>query len=221
MAIAFDAASSVSGTNVSSLSWSHATASLTNGIVIVTGGGYNWAAWSVSNCTYDAVGITKKFDYVRPSGDKDHITAWYKVAPAAGSKQIVLSFSATLETAAAGAVTLSGVDQSTPLDTAATAAGSSGNPTVAVSSATDDLVFDIVLVSYGSGGTITPDASQTQRWEKESIGAYSYGCSTKPGAASVTMTWTQSGGLWIIGGCSINPAAAAGPPVGGMFLTFP
>src|SRR4030095_6169577 len=84
-------------------------------------------------------------------------------------------------------------------------------PTVTVSSGPGDLVVDTV-VARGDTLTLTPGAGQTELFNyttgvssTDVIGAGS----TKPGAASVTMTWTEEtdiGKSWAIGAVSIRSA---------------
>lgn len=71
------------------------------------------------------------------------------------------------------------------------ATGSTVPSSVTVSSAVGQLVCDILGYDNGNGANIVADASQTDRSNVgPGTGNLTFGVSTKPGAASVTMQWT-------------------------------
>ena len=121
---------------------------------------------------------------------------------------------------AAGAVSYTGVNQTTPLGTAASNKGKSTTASVSVSSAAGELVVDAVgRRSDVTSNPISPGAGQTQRWNTHT-GANSAtngatgGASEKAGAATVPMSWTWSGSIeWAIAGVSLKPAPDTTPPV--------
>ena len=75
---------------------------------------------------------------------------------------------------------------------------STGNPSLAVSSSTSSLVFDGVAVDLGGAcSTWTKGASQTlvSGWSNLCTTAdFNTSGSTQPGAASITMSWTDTSG---------------------------
>lgn len=84
------------------------------------------------------------------------------------------------------ALTLQGVDQATPVSGPQT----SGAASLAVTSATGDLVVDAIA---GSGASVAVAGGQTLVANNNDLvfnGDPDTGASTKPGAASVTMNWT-------------------------------
>lgn len=96
------------------------------------------------------------------------------------------------------AVCLSGVNQTTPND-AATAVDAGGVTSISsdISSETGDLVIDFVGVN--GDPTITAGAGQTERANflvqqdgQPASGGTKVGCSTEPGGATVTMSWSWS-----------------------------
>jgi len=137
------------------------------------------------------------------------------LAPPTGTYNVVITFSAPLRRAAtAGVMTFTGVHQTTPLGTFASdfrqAPLITDPPTVNVTSAANELVFDTVACETCTSHTV--GAGQTQRWNLIETSGYpqTLGAgSTEPGAAgSVTMSWTQgTADHWAIGGVSIKPAA--------------
>jgi hypothetical protein len=106
-----------------------------------------------------------------------------------------------------GVVDFSGVNQSTPLGTLATANGTNSTPSVAVTSATDELVIDFMYSGYIN---ITAGADQTIVWEHDNTDNTSGGSSTEPGTTSVTMSWTLANTgwdtRWLIGAVPVKPA---------------
>lgn len=136
---------------------------------------------------------------------------YYLLSPPTGSNP----FSVTMSAGDNGAIavqTYSGVNQSTPFGTPATAAGSSGAASVTVSSASGDLVLDAVC--RVDGESMTVDGSQTEiAQDGGSIADAStrrIGVSKESGAASVSMDWTWASSLsWHHIGTSIIAAAAA------------
>jgi hypothetical protein len=173
----------------------------------------NQGSETVSNVTYNGVGLTPVGSATQGIGSRVEI--WSLIAPATGTHDVVVTFSANLEeTAKVGVMTFTGVHQTTPLGTFVGANGNSLGPaTVDVSSATNELVFDTVGCSLVTNGctSLTVGAGQTQRWlEQTPDGAPGYrgGGSTEPGAATVTMSWTIGGTAsspWAIGAVPIKP----------------
>jgi len=136
------------------------------------------------------------------------VEIWKLVAPTTGSGDVVVTFSAALnKEAVAGAMTFTGVHQTTPLGAFASAIGNSSTPaTVDVDSAAGELVFGVASDEYEA---LTTDPSQTERWNitvDQTIGAGS----TEAGAApTVTTSWTLLGvnNHWAVAGISIKPSA--------------
>jgi hypothetical protein len=158
--------------------------------------------------------------------DNARIEIWRLINPPAGSNTVSITFNDAFddpvneEGASAGAVSFTGVHQGTPLGTFASAAASgSSAPSVTVSSAVGELVFDTVA---RKGAAVTMDPSQTEQWNLctdagcSNVGG---GASTEPGAASVTMSWTPANDRWAIGAVPIKPAAVSPPPSAGVCST--
>lgn len=143
-----------------------------------------------------------------------HVSGHYYIAPATAAANIVVTMAGANERFVVGALALSGVHQTTPVGTHATASGSSTEASVAVSSAVGELVVD-TLVKNGVSDSVTPGTGQTQRWLTQSgtSGPATGAGSTEAGAASVTMSWSwTTGGSagWRIGAVPFQPAAGGG-----------
>lgn len=84
-----------------------------------------------------------------------------------------------------------GVDQDKPFQGTIAAAGSGETATKAVTSATGQLVMDVV--SVWTGPDLTVGANQTNRQETTETGGVTGGTSTEAGGATITMSWTWTG----------------------------
>jgi hypothetical protein len=140
------------------------------------------------------------------------VEIWKLVAPTTGSGNVVVTFNAPLSAeAVAGVMTFSGVDQSSPLRTFASAIGNNTtSATVDVESAAGELVFGVVACEYDA---VTTDPSQTEYWNISVNGTATNGAgSTEAGAAgTVPMTWAIQAdptpdNHWAVGGISIKPS---------------
>lgn len=211
MAIAFDAATSFNGgaSQVSSVTFAHTVGSGANRILVVGVALRNGTGQSVTGVTYNGVAMTSAG--VAINGTTVRTSLWTLVNPASGTHDVVVSMSAAA-VVAGGAHSYTGVDQTTPIGTAATATGNSNAPSVNVSSATDQLVVDSGGHSNStSNGTV--GSGQTQSYHDKSTGAatsnvVAYG-SREAGAPTVTMSWSTSDSNarpWAIVGVPLRPA---------------
>jgi uncharacterized repeat protein (TIGR01451 family) len=148
---------------------------------------------TVSNITYAGSSLSKVAALSQSNGMRVEI--WRMTNPPVGTAPVVLT--ATVGGGArvgivATAVTLIGVDQTTPLGVAVTNGAASGtSATATVTASTTDLVMDTLAVANGT--TVTPGTGQAQIWYQDSgtLSSDPNGSgSTKAGAASVTMTET-------------------------------
>jgi hypothetical protein len=141
------------------------------------------------------VGSTFKYNTTVPN---DYISYWYLLNPAVGTFNIVASGTKSATTTAyvrAGTIVLQGVKQQAP-EASATASGSGTALSVPITTLSDN-AWIVDLASGAQGGTIlTPEASQTKRWE--TITQIRGSGSTKPLAVhgSTTMSWTVVSEDW-------------------------
>jgi hypothetical protein len=189
----------------STITVSHTTSGTNRLMLVGISGSYSSGSPVISGVTYNGVALS-----LVGSEAESNFKIWiYKlVAPATGTHDVVVSFSTLPDQGCVvGVETFTGVDQTTPLGTFASASANTGDtPTVDVSSATGELVFD-TLWSY-SGYTATVGAGQTQQWNT-TCAPYTRGSgSTEAGASTVTMSWTISNSYhWAIGAVPIKPFA--------------
>jgi uncharacterized repeat protein (TIGR01451 family) len=149
--------------------------------------------------------------------DNARIEIWRLVNPPIGPNTVAITFNDAFndpvngEGAVAGAVSFTGAHQTTPLGTFVSATNScpacSELPSVTVSSAANELVFDTVARKFNP---VSVDPSQTEQWNRFLAGNVGGGASTEPGAASVTMSWTPANNRWAIGAVPIKPSPSCG-----------
>ena len=183
--------------------------------------GVHWRTTSitVSGITYAGVALTR-LGGATVSVNRA-VDYWYLIAPTTGTNNVVVTMSAAARTVV-GAISRTGVHQTTPLGTAATASGTSTAPSVTVTSATDELVDDALTASV-AGAVLTAGTGQTERYDTFYDPSIQGGGSDEAGAASVAMDWTiNTSQEWCQIGVGIKPAGAAGtsltPPVGSAVL---
>jgi len=203
----FDNNSTGNGTD--DFSFSHTNNCTVNcGMVVVTctstGGGT-----SVSSVTYNSVAMTELGGVggVFQVGVRTQL--WQLNSPTSGTNSVAVAVTNSNE-ASAAAITYSNVNQSTAVGTPTTGGGSGSAPSIAVTSAVGEVVVDGVCST--DNVTFTAGAGQTKR-AGLAVNNVSNGASEEAGAASVTMSWTNSVTDWAAIGVSLKPSAA--PPVGG------
>lgn len=214
MAVAVDATTTdgtASGVPQSSRTFSHTCSGSNRLLIVDVCNDEDSSAVTVSSVTYNGVALTQRITVNRSNSIRASI--WYLIAPATGANNVVVTLASSQEFVAA-ARSYTGVSQTTPLGTAASANATSTAPSVNVSSAADELVHDVVDV-IGSN-TYTIGAGQTERWTKTAsssgvVDVVNARGSTEVGAATTTMSWTLAlSDLWVIAAVPIKPSAAAG-----------
>jgi hypothetical protein len=213
-AVAYNSAGSVGGAGVSSLSFNLSTAGSDRALA-GNAMAYDGATCSISSMTYNAVALTNIGSTSVNDGSATlRVNQRQLVAPATGSNTFQVNFGgggADCADLAISAVSMTGVDPTTPIGTQASANGTGNTLSVNVTSTTDELVVD----SFSSQwlGVFSVGAGQTQRANVQgSNGFLRHGSSTEAGAASVTMSWTTSGGpVWVIAGTPFKPVSAGAP----------
>lgn len=153
-------------------------------------------------------------------GSSPSSALYYYIAPATGPHDLVSDLAGAGGRHSIAGVPMDGVDQTTPAENGTAATGTSSPATVDVTSATGNLVVDLLMWNHsGAGGTTTKDASQDIVIDRENYdGARSWGMSSEAGDTTVTMSWTGtqvSGSTWVLSAASIKAAAAASGDIAG------
>ena len=185
------------------------TTSGTNRLMLVGVSMAPKSGYTVSAITYN--GDNLSVVGTREQSDKARIEIWRLIAPDIGTHDVVVTLSNSgHEGAAVGVMTFNNVDQTSPLGTFVSAVGDAGSPTVNVSSAAGELIFDTLVLEHDGDLSITPGSGQTERWDLD-VGKINAGGSTKPGAASVTMSWSFVGDKkWALGAVPVKPVSGSG-----------
>ena len=180
---------------------SHTTGTGSNRLMLV---GISQKNKAVTGVTYDGTPLSLVGEVLTNSNAKVHL--YSLLNPPSGTANVVVSLNANPDKGiVVGVTTFTEVHQSSPLGTFNGAQNSSSTPSVNISSAVGELVFDVISVR--SSSSLTVGSGQTQRWNTNTGSEIWGGGSTKSGAGTTTMSWTPSGSVdWAIGGVSIQPA---------------
>jgi len=211
--IGYDTATSTQG-SASSFTWSHTTTG-SNRLLVVGVAIRDTGNPTVSSITYGGVGLT----FIRADTLLGSVRSelWYLVGPASGSNNIVVTLSSSAN-AAMGAVSLTGVEQSSPLDAHNGGTGTSTAPSTTVTTVSDN-AWVIDNVAFRSTGTNAPTATagsgQTERWSayydgsamQQNVRSKGSTEGPKSPAGSVVMDWSLSASVdWAISAAAFKPA---------------
>jgi hypothetical protein len=125
------------------------------------------------------------------SGSQNLTQVWALLSPPVGTANVVITLSA-MKNVAGGATSFFCVNQTTPFGPTGSASGMSATASVNVASASNQLVLDAVS-GNGDAVSLAAAAGQTERYNTgtgTAGGNVRAGGSTKPGAPTVTMSWT-------------------------------
>ena len=208
--VAFDAVTSARETvSDGVLSLSHTSTGSDRGVFV--GNGNSGATGGVlsTSVTYGGESMVEMWDALFGSFGGH---AGYRFHNQATASQTVTStVPGTPDEHALGVISMTGVDQTTPVGTPVSATGTTSPATVTVGSVSaDDMVVDSMYTLFGGAPSIGAD--QTQRYAEDLIGSagdeiYLKG-STQPGSAGGVMSWSNDGTAdWGIGAVAFKPAA--------------
>jgi hypothetical protein len=151
----------------------------------------NTSRQTVSSVTYGGVSMTQVPGGTATQGTLARAELWYLTNPPTGANDVVVTFSANA-ISRAGAISFTGVNQATPLGTANGANNRTSTATVDVSSATNEVVVDVVAMESTSA-TISAGANQNLGFDSDAGSTnIRAGGSYEAGAGTVTMSWTIS-----------------------------
>lgn len=207
--VAFDAATDaqeVSGDGI--LSLSH-TASGSNRAAFIGVASSDGSGGKNGSVTYGGVSATELWD--SRVGSLYHTTAGYRyLAPATSATTVTSTLTAATDEHTLGVISMTGVDQTTPVGNTQKSGSTTGNATVTATGVNaDDLVVDHLVTDATS---ITIGADQTLR-NTETITGHHMRMSTQGGASGGVMSWTTSSfeflSGWELGAAVFKTAAAA------------
>lgn len=207
-AIAFDSATTMSSNNSTTVTGSHTPVSTTNGVALACVTWQRGTLGTLNSVTYGGNAMTL-IAGATDGGGQRRAELWRYVGYASGASTVTGTFDATKNDARMTVMTYTGVDQVTPIGTAATATGGASPITVNVTSAAGELVVDCAE-GGASADPITVGAGQTQRSNHGDGTNHTQVTSEEAGAASVTMSWTLTASdYWAQVAVPLKPASAA------------
>lgn len=220
MAIALDATSASAWTDASPLTWNHTVGTGDDRFLVVgisTAGGSSASPTSV---TFDGVSMTKVRE--DPFGTTLASSVWVLENPNSGTKVISVAFNDTLQNCFGGAISYTGVNQSTTVDSAT---GTNGTATGAiafnVTTVADNCwVFGHVATEAVSGLVVnTP--TLTSRWTTNHLSTTATNGqdnnAPKTPAGAVSVGWTLAGTTvdYAMSGISFRPSGISKGTVAG------
>lgn len=215
MAIAFDNASNSGDLSASTgTTFSHTCAGSNRFLAVgVSVKDITLADRTVASITYAGSNLT--FSHANDNGSDLRTEWWYMVNPATGANNVVVSMGGTCNGLGIGAVSLTGVDQTSPINVTTGVTGNSGTPSRAITTTVDNCWILDVLANDQVASTIAADAGQVENWNitinantRRAGGSY-FGPKTPAGAR--TMKWITSPNLarnFAISVFSIVPATS-------------
>lgn len=193
--IAFDAVSTATeGSNVSSVTFSHAVGAAGKNRILLTGTITESLDTAVSGVTFNGTALTKIHDAFDPGGGT-RVELWYLVNPAATTANIVVTWASSVTRAYAAGVSYTGVHQVHPINISAeeTNVGDETSPSISITPTVGNTMLVDVIGASSNTTTLTVGAGQTQR-VNSSLSSSDLGMSEKlvVSPAASTMSWSSS-----------------------------
>jgi hypothetical protein len=184
-------------TGSTSLTWNHTCAGTNRLLTVAVAVGANPDTALTTTATYNGVAMTSVGRVQSNGVSEGYVQMFRLVAPATGTNTVAVTVSGgTPNALTGGSVSFTSVNQTTPLGTPATATGSVGGPTVALSgTTTGNLVVDAACVGSGIS-----TSGQTLRWSRNTntnTAAGNGASSTAAAGGTVTMSYSiNSADFW-------------------------
>ena len=205
MGATFDAAASGVGAGAGPFTYSH-TCSGSNRVLFVKITYYD-SMDTVSAVSYNGVAMT-----LIPGSDvangQYHVEWYYLINPATGPNTVSVTMTGSVYDIGIASISVTDAHQTTPYGTPVTGTGTGTTPSVVVASGATELVLDGIAIVHS--GTLTVGAGQTQRANAIcGSGFIKHAASSETGAASTTMSWSNSSSqVWASSAFAVKPAAA-------------
>jgi len=202
--ITFDNKTTTSAASVNLITLNHTTGSGSNRLMLV-GISLKVDKGLPTSVTYGSSTLTQVGSI--KNGTNAAVYLYYLLNPTSGTDIVSVNFTQAVSSKGCviGVVTYSGVDQTTPLGTYATNSGNSTSASVTVSSASTQLVIDVLDARQNT--TVTPSSGQTKVYGDIVLSEVDGLSSTKAGASSTTMSWTLGASHeWALLAVPIKPA---------------
>ena len=172
---------------------------------------------TVSSVTYNSVGLTSKWDVKESSFNKKGTSVWYMTgAPCGSAHNVVVTFSAAVNVAAASASSWTGVDQSTPLRTNFNTEWVDPGPSPAQAVVSNAVSGDVVVDAFMSNANTGFAGGQTVRDSHVNFdgnnSTQAHSSANATGSTTMSYTWTGNA-AWALGAVALIPSSGGGPDV--------
>ena len=171
------------------------------------------AVRNVSAVTSNSTALTRLgySEYTATTPIRARTEIWALKEPPTGTNTIVVTLDGALDTnrhAVVGAISFTGVNQSTPTNTVASQTGNSSTCSINVPSASGELAF--AVAGHATPAYGLTNLGNTQYWNNSTNAYCRAAGGTKAGASSVTMSWNIGNNIiWAMSGVSLKPATTA------------
>lgn len=197
-AVTFDAASSSAGNGTNTVTWSHTVAPGSDRYLSVLVDSY-FADGEVTGVTFNGVALSNVGSY---SANDPRASIWGLVAPDTGTHDVTVTFAgAASSNGACYAMSFTGVNQTTPTGTFASANATSTTPSVTSPDTDANGMIVSVVADYG-GSTITVNSGTTR------ASAYAWTQATTQSGGTATTSWTCASDLWTACCVLLKPSVA-------------
>ncbi|HEY6334233.1 MAG TPA: hypothetical protein VI756_33270 [Blastocatellia bacterium] len=200
--------------NVTSIGWTHDNVAGNCIVVGIVSDSQSSTAPAVTAVTYNGISLTEvpSTSQADTSGTtRCRVSIWYLLAPATGSNSIVVTVAPSItQHVKAWAASLTGVNQTTPIDNSGAGEGSHvlSSVTFSLSSAAD-WIFDVI--GSTDPASLSPNAGQTSEWLQTGSKADGGGSLAESvSSGSVTVGWSTSGATTAYAAVAFAPAPLTG-----------
>jgi len=208
-AVNVTAVSTVTGSNISTMTWEHTVPEGENRLLIVSMSMIARANSYLQTVTYGGQAMTLLGGVQQNLGEYPRVETYYLKNPPVGTANVVTTNRySNLNYMEGGAVSFENVDQTTPLGTPVYDWGTVGPAQCNVPAVAGSMVFDTVCYA-SQAGDASQGSLQTKLWGLTSDGNWKGCSSVSPGneSGSVTMDWTIPTNGFAQLAVKINPSA--------------
>lgn len=179
----------------------------------------------ITSATYGGTALTKiRRDTQTVTAPNESSEFWYILNPGAGSANVIINYTGSVDFITAGAISLFGVDQTTPIEGSAGNGGVGGSATpetsninITTANANEWLIGATYNTTSNATRPLTAGVNQNSIYllgaqANADSGAASYKVDVAAGANSMSYTWDGAGNAsqgWAMSVIAVNPAAGA------------
>jgi len=170
------------------------------------------ASPTITAVTWNGIALAHVVTANNPAcGDTCSSAIYLLPNPAAGTANVSVTFSAAFSAAVVGGVSFTGVDQTTPLGTPASAIGGGTPASVSLTSASGEMVLDC-LGSIAAGAMPSMSSGQSSNWADFDPSGYTHNVSSVVAGTPTTLSvWSIAGAAqWVLVAVPIRSEGGGG-----------